>query len=438
MSADTSTDLLKVLVLGGGGREHAIVHALAASDRVAAIEVAPGNGGSAGEPKTTNITLDGEDPAAVAHYVQSNAIDLLVIGPEAPLVAGVADAVRAIGIPVFGPNGEAAQLEGSKQFSKDFMTRNAIPTAAYHVFSADERTEALAKLDEMGAPVVIKADGLAAGKGVTVASTMEEARAALSECFEGRFGTAGDKLVIEECLVGPECSVLCFVDGSTVVPLAPSQDHKRVGEGDSGPNTGGMGVYSPVPLVDDATYQDMVDTMQRVADALVAEGIEYRGVLYGGFMLTDDGPQVLEFNVRFGDPETQVLLPRLRSDLAEVLLATALGSLDQVELSWDDLAGVSVVIASGGYPDSCETGFPITGIEAANELDGVTVYHAGTKRNGDGIPLTSGGRVLNVTALAPTFEEAIQRAYEAVDRIHFEGAFSRRDIGLRALEGSYT
>jgi len=424
----------KVLVLGGGGREHALVHALAKSPHVKAIEVAPGNGGTAAEPKTVNITLDADNPAAVADYAQAHAIDLLVIGPEAPLVAGVADAVRAAGIPVFGPGKEAAQLEGSKQFSKDFMVRNDIPTADYAVFGADQRDEALAHLQSVGVPVVIKADGLAAGKGVTVALTADDAIAAVNECYDGRFGDAGDKVVIEECLEGPECSILCFVDGTTIEPLAPSQDHKRVGEGDTGPNTGGMGVYSPVPLVRDATYQKMVALMQKVADALVAEGIEYRGVLYGGFMLTDRGPQVLEFNVRFGDPETQVLLPRLSRDLFEALSATANGTLSEMQLEWDDLDGVSVVMASGGYPASCETGFAIEGIEDAQALEGVTVYHAGTTRDDQGITRTCGGRVLNVTALAPTFEEAIDRVYEAVDKIRFEGAFCRRDIGQRALK----
>jgi len=429
-----SATALNVLILGGGGREHAIAHELAKSPSVASIEVSPGNGGTAGAHKTANIVLDVENPEAVAAYAQSHAIDLVVIGPEAPLVAGVADAVRDVGIPVFGPGKIAAQLEGSKQFSKDFMVRNDIPTSDYYVFETGQLDEALAKLDEMGTPVVIKADGLAAGKGVTVATTLDEARDAVRECFDGRFGEAGDKVVIEECLVGPECSVLCFVDGSTIVPLAPSQDHKRVGEGDTGPNTGGMGVYSPVPMVSDEMYQEMVDIMQRVADALVAEDIEFRGVLYGGFMLTEKGPQVLEFNVRFGDPETQVLLPRLKSDLSQALLATAKGALADIDLEWDELDGVSVVMASGGYPDSCETGFSITGIEDAQEFEGVTVYHAGTIRDGEGTVRSSGGRVLNVTALAPTFEEAIERAYQAVDRIHFDGAFWRRDIGQRALQ----
>jgi len=364
----------------------------------------------------------------------------VVIGPEAPAVAGVADAIRDAGIAVFGPGASAARLEGSKRFAKDFMVRNDIPTSDYYVFDAGEgeggQDAAFAQLEQMfsaDGAVVIKADGLAAGKGVTVATTLDEARAALVECFDGRFGEAGDTVVLEECLVGPECSVLCFVDGETVVPMAPSQDHKRVGEGDTGPNTGGMGVYSPVPMVDDATYATMVDIMRDVARALAAEDIEFRGILYGGFMLTEKGPQVLEFNVRFGDPETQVLLPRLRTDLFDALYATATGGLDDIELEFDDLDGVSVVMASAGYPGSCETGLEITGIDDAETIEGVQVFHAGTVRDADGTVRTSGGRVLNVTALAPDFTTAIERAYEAVDRINFEGAFTRRDIGQKAL-----
>ena len=427
-------DGIKILVLGGGGREHAIVHALTKSDRVRFIEVAPGNGGTAGEKWTENRVVDITDPLGVAQYARFYKYDLVVIGPEAPLVAGVADAVRAKGIPVFGPGAQGAQLEGSKQFSKDFMARNGIPTADYRVFVRDQRDSALSYVKDCALPVVIKADGLAAGKGVIVAQTLDEATSAISACFDGQFGDAGNTIVIEECLVGPECSILCFVDGPTMVPMAPSQDHKRVGEGDTGPNTGGMGVYSPVPLVDDATYAEMVAIIQRVVDALVAEGIEYRGVLYGGFMLTDEGPKVLEFNVRFGDPETQVLLPRLTSDFAEVLIATAEGRLSEVELSWDDGVAVSVVMASKGYPGMYETGFPITGIKDAEKIEGVTVYHAGTRRDEIYTVSTSGGRVLNVTATAPTFEEAIDRAYKAVDCIDFEGAFYRRDIGQKALD----
>ena len=424
---------MHILVLGSGGREHAIAHALASSPRVSRISVAPGNGGTATEPKCTNVTLDIEQPADVADFVELHKVDLLVIGPEAPLVGGVADMVRAIGVPVFGPGADGAQLEGSKAFAKGFMMANNIPTAGYRVFSVEESDEAYAALEEMGVPIVIKADGLAAGKGVTVATDMEMAKAALKECFDGRFGNAGMMVVLEECLEGPECSLLALIDGRTMVPMAPAQDHKRVGDGDTGPNTGGMGVYSPVPWLYKGEYDEMIAVMQRMADALADQGIEYRGVLYGGFMLTPSGVKVLEFNVRFGDPETQVLLPRLKSDLAEVLLACAEGRLSETWLEWDLNDSVSVVMASGGYPGDYENGKVISGLDEANAIEGVTVYHAGTSADAEGNILTAGGRVLNVTALAPNFEDAIERAYEAVGKISFEGGFTRGDIGRKAL-----
>lgn len=423
---------MRILVLGGGGREHAIVVALARSAHAPQIFCAPGNGGTASI--ATNITLNANDPAAVTAWAAANAIDLVVIGPEAPLVAGVADAVAAAGILVFGPSAAGAELEGSKAFSKDLMARHAIPTARYLV--TDSQAEAEAYLEELGAPVVVKADGLAAGKGVTVAATLDEARAAVAECFSGRFGAAGSRVVIEECLVGPECSLLAFTDGVTTLPMAPAQDHKRALDGDLGPNTGGMGVYSPVPVVDAAMEAEMTALLVRTVDALRSEGIIYRGVLYGGFMLTAEGPKVLEYNARFGDPETQVLLPRLKTDLADVMLAVAEGRLVEIDLQWSSGAAVSVVLASGGYPGDYATGKPITGIAAAETLPGVTVYHAGTKLAEDGTLVTAGGRVLNVTALAPTFAEARDRAYEAVAEIGFEGMAYRTDIGLRALAGS--
>lgn len=424
---------MRVLVLGSGGREHALVKAIAASPLCDAVLVAPGNGGTALEPKTTNVSLAVDDPATVAAFVSAESIDFLVIGPEAPLVAGVADAVRALGIPVFGPGAEGARMEGSKAFAKDIMERYGLPTGAAASFTV--RDEAHEYLTRVGAPVVIKADGLAAGKGVTVAMDIETARAAVDECFDGRFGEAGASVLIEEFLEGPECSLLAFVSGRTMLPMAPAQDHKRAFDGDEGPNTGGMGVYSPVPLVTDAEYAQMIDIMQRTADALADEGIDYRGCLYGGFILTAQGPKLLEFNARFGDPETQVVLPRLRSDLLEVLLACASAHLSDMELSWSDDVAVSVVMASGGYPDSYETGFAITGIPQAAALPGVTVYHAGTKVDSTDTLVTSGGRVLNVTAVAPDFERAIARAYEAVGLISFEGEFHRTDIAHRVLLG---
>ena len=427
---------MKILVIGSGGREHAIVRSLAASPAVETVYVAPGNGGTALEPKAVNVDFAGEC-VQMAHvspelnFALERKLDLVVIGPEAPLVDGLADELRANGIAAFGPGAVGAQLEGSKQFSKDFMFDHGIPTAAYGVFTADEREAAYACAEDFGVPVVVKADGLAAGKGVTVAATLDEAHAAIDECFDGRFGAAGDTVVVEACLSGAECSMIAFVDGPTVLPLAPSQDHKRVGEDDTGPNTGGMGVYSPVPVVTAEQHAEMVVLLERTAQALVDEGIEYRGILYGGFMLTEDGPQVLEFNVRFGDPETQVLLPRLKSDLADVMLKTAQGKLAGTTLDFIDAVGVSVVMASAGYPGAIKTGYPIVGIEDA-ERTGAQVFHAGTQMVDDTL-VTAGGRVLNVTALAPTFEEAIAVAYNGVDRIHFEGAFWRTDIAQRAL-----
>jgi len=423
---------MRILVLGSGGREHAIVKSLAASPLVDAIHTAPGNGGTALERDTVAVVLPIEDPAAVVAYARDTGIDFVVIGPEAPLVAGVADAVRAAGIPCFGPGASGARIEGSKQFSKALMERHGIPAGRSRAFGAEEREAAHAALEGFGAPVVIKADGLAAGKGVTVAMDLDTARAAIDECFDGRFGEAGATVLVEEYLEGPECSLLVFVDGRTMVPMAPAQDHKRVGDGDTGPNTGGMGVYSPVPLVSEAEYARMVEIMWMAADAMADEGIEYRGVLYGGFILTEGGPKLLEFNARFGDPETQVVLPRLQTDLAEVLLACAEGRLGEVQLSWSSNVAVSVVVASAGYPGDYQTGKLISGIQSAEQIDGVTVYHAGTKVDGGDL-VTAGGRVLNVTATAPDFETAIANAYAAVDCIEFEGAFSRRDIGQRAL-----
>lgn len=425
---------MRILVLGSGGREHAIVRSLAASPLVDAIVAAPGNGGTALEPKTVNAPLAIEDGAAVVPFAREHAVDLVVIGPEAPLVAGVADAVRAAGIPAFGPGAEGARIEGSKAFAKAIMERHGLPTGRARTFGTGERDAALATVREWGAPVVIKADGLAAGKGVTVATDLDAALAAVEECFAGRFGDAGSTVLVEEFLEGPECSLLAFVCGRTMLPMAPAQDHKRAFDGDTGPNTGGMGVYSPVPFVSFAEHEAMVAIMQRAADALADEGIEYRGCLYGGFILTTDGPKLLEFNARFGDPETQVVLPRLETDLAQVLLACAEGRLDEVALSWSGSAAVSVVIASGGYPGSYETGTPIAGVAEADAIEGVSVYHAGTAVV-DGALVTAGGRVLNVTALAPEFATAIDRAYEAVARISFDGAFHRTDIARRAIDG---
>lgn len=426
---------MDILLLGSGGREHAIAFFLAASPKCDHLYVAPGNGGTA--MFATNINyLDAENPKEVADFAKNHNIDMVVIGPEAPLVAGVADAVRAAGIACFGPGKQGAQLEGSKEFSKQFMEKHNLPTAAYGSFSTEE--QALAYLEEHGAPIVVKADGLAAGKGVTVATTVEEAEQAIHECFDGRFGDAGATVVIEEMMTGPECSILAFTDGKCVLCMEPAQDHKRAWEGDRGPNTGGMGVYSPVPIVTQEEHTVMIDIMERTVQGLQDEGIDYRGCLYGGFMLTDEGPKLLEFNARFGDPETQVVLPRLKSDLAEVMYACAQQRLDEIELEWDERYAVGVVLASEGYPGSYEKGATITGISAVDEEQDAWAFHAGTKlvgQNGISMVLTNGGRVLCISALGSTFEEARNRAYELCDKVHFDNKFLRRDIGARALKG---
>lgn len=426
-----TTKTIDILLLGSGGREHALAKKLAESPRCGTLYIAPGNGGTLQEG--VNVALAENDPEAVAAFAREEGIGLVVIGPEAPLVAGVADSVRAAGIACFGPGAEGAQMEGSKRFSKELMERAGIPTAAYGSFTDEEA--ALAYVREQGAPLVVKADGLAAGKGVVVATEQGQAEEAVRECFAGAFGDAGSTVVIEECLTGPECSLLAFTDGKTVRPMATAQDHKRALEGDRGPNTGGMGVYSPVPIVTDEELAVMKQVMVDTVAELAAEGIDYRGCLYGGFMLTPEGPKVLEFNARFGDPETQVILPRLENDLVDVMLACAEQRLDEVELSWRDEWAVAVVLTSAGYPGSYEKGKVITGVEDADALDGVTVYHAGTAVTDTGELVTSGGRVLAVTALGDTFEAARDLAYAACEKIDFEGKTLRHDIGLKALRG---
>ena len=427
---NAESQAIDILLLGSGGREHAIAKKLAASPRCGKLYIAPGNGGTSQEGE--NISLDENDPTAVAAFAKDHGCGMVVIGPEAPLVVGVADVVREAGIPCFGPGAEGAQMEGSKLFSKQLMERAGVPTAAYGSFT-DEQS-ALDYVNAQGTPLVVKADGLAAGKGVIVATELEQALDAVHECFSGAFGDAGNTVVVEEMLTGPECSLLAFTDGITVRPMATSQDHKRALEGDLGPNTGGMGVYSPVPIVTPEEHETMVAIMHQTVEQLHREGIDYRGCLYGGFMLTPAGPKVLEFNARFGDPETQVILPRLQNDLVDVMLACAEQRLDEVELSWCDDWAVSVVLTSAGYPGSYEKGKVITGIEDAEALDGVTVYHAGTREQ-DGQILTNGGRVIDVTALGATFEEARNLAYDACEKIDFEGKTLRHDIGLRALKG---
>ena len=416
-----------ILLLGSGGREHALLAKLAESPRAGRLYVAPGNGGM--DVMAEKVEgLDAEDPVAVAEWARTHEIGLVVIGPEAPLVAGVADAVRAAGIACFGPNGDAAQMEGSKKFAKQVMSRAGAPTAAYRSFTDEQSCSDYVR--RVGAPIVVKADGLAAGKGVIVAKTTEEALAGVHECFSGAFGEAGATVVVEETLDGPECSLLALTDGKTVVPLATAQDHKRALDGDKGPNTGGMGVYSPVPehLVSEEQLAAMVDVERKVVAELAEEGITYSGCLYGGFMLTSEGPKVLEFNARFGDPETQVVLPLLESDLLTIMEATAKGTLAETEVKFSNKHACCLVLASEGYPKKYETGFPIT-IPA--DLD-AEVFVAGAKLE-DGVLKTSGGRVLGVTALGDTLKEAIDKAYQEGARVTFQNAYCRKDIGARAL-----
>lgn len=417
---------MRILILGGGGREHAIAASLAGPGRE--LLCAPGNGGTAAIAE--NLDFDIEAPQLVAEEAARVGAEFVVIGPEGPLVSGVADLLEQEGIPAFGPGSLAAQMEGSKRFAKDLMSRNGIPTGAYGTFASE--AGALAYLEQVGAPIVVKADGLAAGKGVTVASTLDEAREAVRECFAGRFGASGETVLIEEMLVGQECSLLAFTDGQTVLPMIPAQDHKRVFDNDEGPNTGGMGVYTPVPVVSDDELATMQALLVRTVEAMRGEGVHYKGVLYGGFILTESGPQLLEYNARFGDPETQVILPLLETDLLEVLQAVAEERLHEVDLTWKDAACLSVVMASPGYPGDYPKGLPISGISDAEAAEGVTVFHAGTAMR-DGQVVTAGGRVLNVTAVAPTLAEAQKVAYQAVSKVSFEGAHYRTDIGAKAL-----
>ena len=421
---------MNIIVLGSGGREAALAAKLAQSAKCDKLFCIPGNGGTGSFAQ--NVTdVDFCDGAQVVDFAKQNDVELVVVGPEAPLVAGVADAVREAGIACFGPGAQGAQMEGSKEFAKNLMAKYDIPTAAYAAF--DDLASAEAYIRAQGAPIVIKADGLAAGKGVTVAATLDQALEAVRNCFDGAFGDAGASVVIEECMVGPECSIMGITDGATVLCCEPAQDHKRAFEGDRGPNTGGMGVYSPVPIVTAQEKADMVKVMEQTVAALAAEGIDYRGCLYGGFMLTPTGPRVVEFNARFGDPETQALMPRLKSDLVDVFMAVDAGKLADVELEWDERFCVGVVLASEGYPASYEKRKPVTGIDEA-QATGALVYHAGTVLE-DGQLLTNGGRVFCVSALGDSFETARDAAYAAADKVSFENKFLRRDIGARAARG---
>ena len=423
---------MRVLVVGGGGREHALCWKIAASPLCDKLFCAPGNAGIAREAECVPIAA--EDLDAQVGFAKDNAIDFVVVGPEAPLVAGLVDRLADAGIKAFGPSAAAAMLEGSKGFVKDLCAKYGMPTADFGRF-VDARS-AKSFVREAGAPIVIKADGLAAGKGVVVAATLSEAEAAIDAMMvEGRFGAAGATLVVEEFLDGEEASFFALVDGETALPLASAQDHKRVGEGETGPNTGGMGAYSPAPVMNPGMEaRVMAEIIEPTVKAMKTEGQPYKGVLYAGLMITEDGPQLIEFNVRFGDPECQVLMPRLKSDLLPALVASADGVLANMDLRWRDETAMTVVMAARGYPGAYQKGSEIRGLAAAGALEGVTVFHAGTRAGADDKVLADGGRVLGVTATAPSIAEARARAYAAVELIDWPEGFCRRDIGWRALE----
>jgi phosphoribosylamine--glycine ligase len=423
---------LKVMVIGGGGREHALAWKIAQSPKAGKIFVAPGNAGSAREAKCENVAIAAEDVDGLLRFAQQNKIDLTIVGPEAPLVLGVVDQFRAVGSRIFGPTKNAAQLEGSKAFAKDFLARHKIPTAAYGNFTEVAAAEAYIK--KFGAPIVVKADGLAAGKGVIIAQTTDEAMAAVRDMLAGNaFGEAGHRVVVEEFLSGEEASFIVMVDGEHILPLATSQDHKRVGDGDTGPNTGGMGAYSPAPVVTPEIHaRIMREVIEPTVRGMAAEGHPYTGFLYAGVMIAPDGtPKVLEYNCRFGDPETQPVMMRLRSDFIELIEAALDGQLDRAQAKWDRRAALGVVMAAGGYPGSYSKGDAITGLPET-AADDCHVFHAGTALK-DRTVVTSGGRVLCVTALGATVGAAQKRAYETVKKIQWRGAQYRADIGYRAI-----
>ncbi|WP_421183203.1 phosphoribosylamine--glycine ligase [Aeromonas dhakensis] len=424
---------MKVLIIGNGGREHALAWKAKQSPLVTRVFVAPGNAGTAHEGSIENVAISATDIPALLAFAKEQRIGLTIVGPEAPLVKGVVDAFRAEGLAIFGPTAAAAQLEGSKAFAKDFLARHAIPTAEYQNFTEVE--PALAYLREKGAPIVIKADGLAAGKGVIVAMTLSEAEEAVRDMLSGNaFGDAGARVVIEEFLEGEEASFIVMVDGEHVLPMATSQDHKRVGDGDTGLNTGGMGAYSPAPVVTPEVHQRVMErVIMPTVRGMAAEGNVYTGFLYAGLMIDAEGnPKVIEFNCRFGDPETQPIMLRMRSDLVELCLAACAGKLDQVEAIYDTRVAIGVVLAAGGYPGDYQQGKPISGLPV-EEASGEKVFHAGSRMEGDTV-VTAGGRVLCATALGHTVAEAQQRAYQLAGRIKWDGIFYRNDIGWRAIE----
>jgi len=424
---------MRILVVGSGGREHALVDALADSPRTSALFAAPGNPGTA--QHATNVDVASDDFDGLVAFAHRESIDLTIVGPEQPLVDGLVDRFQEDGLRILGPTAAAARLEGSKAFADQFMDRHDVPTASFRVFEADEYDAARDHLDAVGAPIVVKADGLAAGKGAFVCSTLEEAHDALDEIVRDRaFGAAGDQVVVEEKMDGEEVSIFALTDGTHYVLLTPSQDHKPIGEGGTGPNTGGMGAFSPAPIVDGPLLNRICrEIVEPTLEGMQEEGTPYRGVLYCGLMITDEGPKVVEYNCRLGDPEAQVVLPLVESDLVEVFESVADGTLETGGLRASSRAAACVVLASGGYPIEYETGFEITGVEEAEALPGVSVILAGTHRREDGTLVTDGGRVLGVTALGADLKQALDRAYEGADAIHFEGKTLRTDIGEKGL-----
>ncbi len=423
---------MKILVIGGGGREHALAWKAAQSPQVERVLVAPGNAGTAREPKLVNVPVSAEDIPGLLRVAEDENVDLTIVGPEAPLVAGVVDIFQDAGLKIFGPSRDAARLEGSKSFTKAFLDRHAIPTAHYGVFT--DVNEAIRYIHDHGAPIVVKADGLAAGKGVILAQTQDEAIAAVKDMLAGNaFGAAGHRVVIEEFLEGEEASFICMVDGASALPMATSQDHKAVGEGDTGPNTGGMGAYSPAPVVTPELHDRVMrEVIEPTVRGMALEGMPYTGFLYAGLMIDRDGnPRVLEYNVRFGDPETQPIMLRMKSDLVELCLAAVDGGLEGRSAEWDPRASLGVVMAAGGYPGDYRKGDVIEGLDLPDP-EGVKVFHAGTAER-DGKVVTSGGRVLCVCALGDTVADAQRRAYDRVAQIAWPDAYYRRDIGYRAI-----
>ncbi len=421
---------MKVLVVGSGGREHALCWALSASALVDTLFCAPGNGGI--RDHATCVDVAPLDFAKLTSFCHDEGIEFVVVGPEAPLVGGLVDHLEAEGIKTFGPSREASALEGSKAFTKDLCAKYDIPTAAYGRFTETEAAKAF--VAENGAPIVVKADGLAAGKGVVIAETVDQAYDAIDDILGGRFGEAGNEIVVEEFLDGEEASFFALVDGHTALPLVSAQDHKAVGDGDIGPNTGGMGAYSPAPVMTEALHDAVMDRIiQPTVQAMAAEGTPFQGVLYAGLMIDEAGPKLLEYNIRFGDPECQVLMLRLKSDLLPALIAARDGALEQFDLRWHERTALCVVMATNGYPGDYQKGSRIDGLERLADLDDVVAFHAGTNRDGDAF-VANGGRVLGITALGDSVKSAQSRAYAAIDRIEWRDGFCRRDIGWRAIE----